>query len=237
VKHVTELPDSPETIAALIAAADRRISALSREVERSLAARASENRPAIVTPAALPPPPRPALSVGVRAQTTARGIAAIAVSLVERAWRTWPRSIAANAAVAGAAAVLLIVFLWATAAARPAPQRQAPIESAGPANAAPAATVQPDRPAAVPSGLPAGLTMTLVASGQCWIRAVADGARTIERLLKAGETVQLSGENQIVLRVGDAGAVRVSINGQALAPLGARGAAITHRFSRADRGL
>ena len=89
---------------------------------------------------------------------------------------------------------------------------------------------------AVPAGLPAGLTMTLVASGQCWIRAVSDGARTIERMLRAGESVQLSGENQIVLRVGDAGAVRVSINGQPLAPLGARGEVITRRFSR-DRAL
>jgi spore germination protein GerM len=37
--------------------------------------------------------------------------------------------------------------------------------------------------------------------------------------------------------VGDAAAVQVTINGKAVAPLGAHGEVITRRFSRADRVL
>jgi len=245
VKRVTDVPDSPETIAALIAAADRRLNALSREVDRSLASNAPEQRPAAVPPAP-PPPGRPAVSVAPRAQPAAMRIAHLAASvaaqavaqlvagMVQHARRWWPRGLAANAAVGVAAAALLVFFLWPTpqpaAQAQQSPQTEPPVESARPASAAPAAAVQSDV-------VPAGLTMTLVASGQCWIRAVADGAKTIERILRAGETVELRGENQIVLRVGDAAAVRVTINGQAMAPLGARGEVITHRFSRADRAL
>jgi uncharacterized protein DUF4115 len=241
VKRVTDVPDSPETIAALIAAADHRLNALSREVDRSLASNAPEQRPAAVTPA--PPPPRPpAVGVAPRAQPAAMRIAHPAPSVVAqfvagmvlRARRWWPRGLAANAAVGVAAAALLVFFLWPTpqpaAQAQQSPQTEPPVESARPASTAPAAAVQSDV-------VPAGLTMTLVASSQCWIRAVADGAKTIERILRAGETVELRGENQIVLRVGDAAAVRVTINGQAMAPLGARGEVITHRFSRADRAL
>src|SRR4029079_677304 len=119
---------------------------------------------------------------------------------------------------------LLVFFLWPTprpaAQAQQTPQTEPPVASVRPESAAPAAAAQ--------SGVvPAGLTLTLVASGQCWIRAVADGAKTIERVLRAGETVQLSGDNQIVLRVGDAAAVRVTFNGQAMGPLGARGEVIT----------
>ena len=228
MKHATDLPDSPETIAAMIAAADRRISALSREVERSLSSRAPDTQTARVTPAP-PPRPRPAVNVAARPQPAAARITAIAASAAALVRRWWPRSIAANAGLAVVTATLLLVFFWPASAPPSAQQAEPAVHSAAPANAAPAAAVQSD--------LPAGVTMTLVASGQCWIRAVADGARTIERMLRAGETVQLSGENQIVLRVGDAGAVRVSINGQAIAPLGARGEVITRRFLRADRAL
>ena len=245
MKRVTDVPDSPETIAALIAAADRRLNALSREVDRSLASNAPEQRPAAVPPAP-PPPGRPAVSVAPRAQPAAMRIAHLAASvaaqavaqlvagMAPQARRWWPRGLAANAAVGVAAAALLVFFLWPTpqpaAQAQQSPQTEPPVESAQPASAAPAAAVQSDV-------VPAGLTMTLVATSQCWIRAVADGAKTIERILRAGETVELRGENQIVLRVGDAAAVRVTINGQAMAPLGARGEVITHRFSRADRAL
>lgn len=240
MKPVTDVPDSPETIAAMIAAADNRLNALSREVDRSLASKAPEQRPARDTVA--PTPPRlSAVSVAPRAQPAAIRIAARAASVIAQVVaqvmegrRWWPRGIAANAAAGVVAAALLVFFLWPTprpaAQAQQTPQTELPVASVRPESAAPAA-------AAHSGVVPAGLTLTLVASGQCWIRAVADGAKTIERVLRAGETVQLSGDNQIVLRVGDAAAVRVTFNGQAMGPLGARGEVITHRFSRADHAL
>ena len=245
MKPVTDVPDSPETIAAMIAAADSRLNALLREVDRSLASKAPEQRQARDTVS--PTPPRfSAVSVVPRAQPAVIRIAVRAASVVAQVVaqvsaqigaqgrRWWPRGIAANAAAGVAAAALLVLFLWPTpkpaAQAQQTLQTEPPVESARPASAAPAAAVE--------SGVvPAGLTMTLVASSQCWIRAVADGAKTIERVMRAGETVELSGDNQIVLRVGDAAAVRVTLNGQAMGPLGARGEVITHRFSRADHAL
>jgi hypothetical protein len=237
VKPVTDVPDSPETIAAMIAAADSRLNALLREVDRSLAPKAPERRPA--RDAVAPTPPR--LSADSVVPRTQPGVIRIAVraasvvaQVVVQGRRWWPRGIAANAAAGVAAVALLAFFLWPApqpaARAQQTPQTEPPIESARPASAAPAAAVQ--------SGVvPAGLTVTLVASRQCWIRAVADGAKTIERVMRAGETVELSGDNQIVLRVGDAAAVRVTLNGQAMGPLGNRGEVITHRFSRADHAL
>jgi hypothetical protein len=249
VKPVTDVPDSPETIAAMIAAADSRLNALLREVDRSLASKAPEQRPVRDTVAPTPPRlsadsavPRaqPAvIRIAVRAASVvAQGIAQVGAQVgaqvVVQGRRWWPRGIMANAAAGMAAAALLVFFLWPApqpaAQAQQMPQTEPPVESARPASAAPAATVQ--------SGVvPAGLTVTLVASSQCWIRAVADGAKTIERVMRAGETVELSGDNQIVLRVGDAAAVRVTLNGQAMGPLGRRGEVITHRFSRADHAL
>lgn len=244
MKRVTDVPDSPESIAAMIAAADSRLNALLREVDRSLASKAPEQHPARDTVAPTPPQ-RSAVSVVSRAQLAASRIAVRAASVVAQIGaqvivqgrRWWPRGMAANAAAGAAAAALLVLFLWflwptpqPAAQAQQTSQAEPPVESGRPANAAPAAAVQ--------SGVvPAGLNVTLVASAQCWIRAVADGAKTIERVMRAGETVELSGDNQIVLRVGDAAAVRVTLNGQAMGPLGARGEVITHRFSRADHAL
>ena len=85
MKPITDqVPDSPEAMAATFAEADRRLAALTREVERYLASRALEQRPATVAPAL----PRPAAGVAARAQpaTTRIGSLAASISRLARFW-------------------------------------------------------------------------------------------------------------------------------------------------------
>jgi hypothetical protein len=87
------------------------------------------------------------------------------------------------------------------------------------------------------SGIPAaptvanGLTIFLTARERCWIRAMLDGDRKLERELDAGEQATVQARNEVVLRVGNAGAISVKINGVAALPLGRPGEPVTTRIT------
>ena len=66
-------------------------------------------------------------------------------------------------------------------------------------------------PQASPSG---PLTVVLSMSRPCWVAATVDGQRTIYRVLQGGETTTLAGKSAIAIRLGDAGAVKWTINGR-----------------------
>jgi cytoskeleton protein RodZ len=68
----------------------------------------------------------------------------------------------------------------------------------------------------------------------CWITATADGKRTEFRLLNAGERVTLNASRELVLRVGDAASLELSVNGSRGRPLGGRGQAVTIRLTPAN---
>ena len=65
----------------------------------------------------------------------------------------------------------------------------------------------------------------------CWVSAVADGERTVYRLMQPGERTLVEARIGIVLRVGDAGAFAYSINGAPGRPLGRSGEAVTIRLT------
>jgi transcriptional regulator with XRE-family HTH domain len=67
--------------------------------------------------------------------------------------------------------------------------------------------------------------------GECWLSATADGQRLFYRLLTAGEAAHIVANDSIVLRVGDAAAVSLIINGTAGRPLGAAGEPVTIRLT------
>jgi len=67
--------------------------------------------------------------------------------------------------------------------------------------------------------------------GECWLSATADGQRLFYRLLAAGEAAHIVANDSIVLRVGDAAAVSLIINGTAGRPLGAAGEPVTIRLT------
>jgi hypothetical protein len=75
----------------------------------------------------------------------------------------------------------------------------------------------------------APLAVTLKANRQCWLRLVVDG-RTETKTLAEGEELSRSASREIELRVGDAAAIAVTVNGRTLAPLGRSGQVIDTVF-------
>lgn len=56
------------------------------------------------------------------------------------------------------------------------------------------------------------LRVELTATGSCWVAAETDGVRSIYRLVEPGERLMLEAQRVIALRLGNAGAMRISIN-------------------------
>lgn len=76
----------------------------------------------------------------------------------------------------------------------------------------------PPPPAAVvaepPPAPAAAVEGELTAVRRVWVRITADGSRVVERELDAGTRVPLRASRALVLRIGDAGAVHLTINGR-----------------------
>ena len=132
-------------------------------------------------------------------------------------------------------AALLIGFVSAT--------RNGEQEAAAPAAAprvaqtVPAADVQvlpaaEERPVATTG---AAIRIELHAEGLCWIRAVSEGEKLVERLLQPGERHVIEADGDVLLRVGDPGALRHSVNGTPGEPLGRPGMPVTVRFTNDGR--
>jgi hypothetical protein len=131
-----------------------------------------------------------------------------------RSHRRWWLAVGAVAIVAGAWAAL--TFPWrrdvATEAARSA--------------AGPAAT-----PAAVPPAAPAApakaIRVTLETIRPVWMRITVDGVRGFEGEVPAGEKLAIEGDRAVIVRSGDAGGVRATLNGTDRGDLGLRGWPLT----------
>lgn len=108
--------------------------------------------------------------------------------------------------------------------------------------------VQPEPPAATPQrNAVAGavatpgaapvrpLVVQLVTTRPVWMRAVVDGRPSWNRLVPAGETLTLEADASVTLRIGDAGAVRVSVNGRDRGPAGRDGQVVTASYGVADQ--
>jgi len=120
--------------------------------------------------------------------------------------------------------------------------------SAPPASEPPAATPAPpiaasgETPAAARSGSPATpptgseapvdhFSVQLAATRPCWVSAVVDGRKQIDRLMTTGERATLDVRREIVLTAGDAEALRLTFNGAAAKPLGTAGEIVSRRFT------
>ena len=64
-----------------------------------------------------------------------------------------------------------------------------------------------------------------------WVRVLVDGQKVIERELPADARIPLTPISQIVVRAGDAGAVRVTIAGKDQGPVGRDGEVATRAFT------
>jgi hypothetical protein len=115
-----------------------------------------------------------------------------------------------------------------TAADTATPPKDTPAVSApAAATSSPAEPVLPVRAAATRS---ANLSVVAESIRDVWMRATIDGREDMGRTLTAGEVVNVSADQSISLRVGDAGALVVSVNGGEKRPLGRDGQVVTRQF-------
>jgi hypothetical protein len=120
---------------------------------------------------------------------------------------------------------------------RPAPVQRA-IEPVPPAVAStpaivPTTTLPADTPAPVAASAPERneLTVVLTVKQPCWVTATIDGRKTLDRLLRAGEQQTIDVRREMVLTVGDASAISMTLNGAAARPLGKAGEVVTTRVT------
>jgi hypothetical protein len=100
-----------------------------------------------------------------------------------------------------------------------------PAQPVGSANDAPAAAAAPSKPpATAPTASASPLNVTMTFSRPCWVAATVDGQRTLYRILQPNEPQTLTAQREITMRVGDAGAIRWTINGRDAGIAGANGA-------------
>jgi hypothetical protein len=143
-----------------------------------------------------------------------------------RAWVTGRIALVVGIGVLIAAGATLMILprrqAPATAVAQPVATSQAP----APAPSVPA-------PSIPPAVDPDGLRMEFTAVKPVWVRVTVDGERALERELRAGDRVPFKAQHTIVIRAGNAGAVRVAIGGQDQGLLGREGDVVNRTFNQA----
>jgi cytoskeletal protein RodZ len=143
-----------------------------------------------------------------------------------------------TSAVAGAA-LLAFVVTWAAWPDAQRSGRDVPtgepgaLGTAGPGGAPADVRADPRPVASAPGSAAASapLTVTLEAEDPSWVSATADGERVIFRTLQPGDREVVRATREIVLRVGDAGALRWSRGNGASESMGSRGAVRTIRLT------
>jgi cytoskeleton protein RodZ len=84
-------------------------------------------------------------------------------------------------------------------------------------------------PVAAPARPPAKRGLSVRVTETSWLRVTVDGTVVLEGTLPAGAAKSFSGKIADV-RVGNAGGVRIAVNGRTLGPLGASGDVVERRF-------
>ena len=124
----------------------------------------------------------------------------------------------------------------ASTAATPAAAPAAPAPSASLESAVPAAAPPPAADAATAASEAAAdrFTVQLAATRPCWVSAVVDGRKQIDRLMQTGERTTIDVRRELVLTAGDAEALKLTFNGAAARPLGTAGEVVSRRFTPAN---
>ncbi len=79
-----------------------------------------------------------------------------------------------------------------------------------------------------------GVQLLLAFEEDSWVSVIIDGAMVAEETIPSGETRQYEGDEEIEIRFGNPGGVRVEYNGEDLGSPGARGQPRTITFGRDD---
>jgi hypothetical protein len=145
--------------------------------------------------------------------------------------RAIPAPVIVAGAVVAIAAGVVVTRSWRSTTTEPA--APARVSSSPSADA-----TAPALPVASTAGANEPVTpeFELAAVRRVWIRATVDGARVAERELAPGEKVLVWSGRALVVRAGDAGALRVSVKGQDRGVVGEDGIAVTRTFNAASGG-
>ncbi|MBV8724828.1 MAG: DUF4115 domain-containing protein, partial [Candidatus Eremiobacteraeota bacterium] len=132
---------------------------------------------------------------------------------------------------AGTVAVLLIAFVVFTELTLPRRTvvQTSPTEAASAAAATPmvAPAVKPS--AAAPGVIAGANSLALVLSGPSWLRVTVDGNVSMEGTFPAGTSKTFHGKSALV-RIGNAGAVEIYLDGKDLGKLGKSGDVVERAF-------
>ena len=71
------------------------------------------------------------------------------------------------------------------------------------------------------------------ATDQCWMQITVDGKKT-ELTLSEGQTQDVQANESIQLRLGNAGVVKITLNGQDLGVMGSQGQVVKKEFKLED---
>ncbi len=91
--------------------------------------------------------------------------------------------------------------------------------------------IRDQAPAVEPVAAPSGLTMELMPKAACWVSVTVDGEPSFSGVMNAGETRQVSAREEVLVTVGDAGALAYTLNGQGGKPFGAPGEVVSKRIN------
>lgn len=188
-------------------------------------------RPAAHASVPLPPrEPAPTLTPAETQifETPATELSPPAMTAPPTAAKTPVAAIAAGAAILVGGG-LLAAFLWNRSPdAAPEPTATPDPAAAAPAPA-PAAQPAPAPVQAAPA--PPSTGSEIVAERQVWMRVIVDGEKVLEREVPAGTKIPLNAEKTIVIRTGNAGAVRLSIRGGPATLIGREAEVVTRSFT------
>ncbi len=114
-----------------------------------------------------------------------------------------------------------------------------------PTTLAPTGTERPPEPTRTPTRTPTrrpsptltepvytGIFLELAFTDLCWVQVTVDGVREFQGELESGTYRSWYGEQRVELRLGNAGAVEITLNGQRLGALGEPGEVIDRVFER-----
>lgn len=114
------------------------------------------------------------------------------------------------------------------------PEVPAPVPTRSVPDVIPAGGALPAPAGATPGG--SALTLHLTARAECWVSITADGREVVSRLMGVGEEEAVRAVSELRIKVGDASAVGLRLNGAAVRPLGRAGQVVTLRVDSTNVG-
>lgn len=96
----------------------------------------------------------------------------------------------------------------------------------------PATQNTPTAVAPVSAATPQAVNVQAKFTGDCWTRVTADGVVIYEGVVNAGQVLDWKGNEKLNVRVGNAGAVELIMNGQSMGQIGKLGEVVEKTFTR-----